>query len=116
MTAACSALGGLLGSYAGKVISTLYAQGGKFANALNKSIAKTIAKFTGGAIQNAGGKGYTIKIKKLTLRIMTSSKARNNYMRLSMQGKGTKDVMGEFTTDRAKTHINITACNMKKKI
>lgn len=45
---------------------------------------------------------------------MTSSKARNNYMRLSMQGKGTMDVMGEFSSDRAKTHINITASNLLK--
>ena len=114
--AATTALGSLLGHYAGKAIAALYAKGGTFAYTLNKAIAKTIAKFTRASLKAASGNGWVLNLGKYTVRIMTSSAGRSNYFRLSMAGKGAMTILGTFSNNRALTHINITVGNIVKLI
>ena len=107
-------LGGLLGSYAGKALASLYASGGTYANTLNTAVAKTLNKIVGGKLTSARGNGWIIKFGKYTLRVMSSGGGRKNYLRLSLEGKGALTLAGKFSSDRGLTHIQITVGNLLK--
>ncbi len=85
---AVTAIGALLGYYAGKALVSLYAKGGAFATKLNTAVAKVNAKFTGASIKSAAGNGWTLTLKKYTIRIMAESGGRVNYFRISHATKG----------------------------
>ena len=113
---AVTAIGALLGYYAGKALAILYANGGAFATKLNDAVAKVIAKFTKASIKHASGNGWTLTIKKYTVRIMTSGGGRTNYIRISHAVKGAMTIFGAYSSDRALTHIEITISNLLKLI
>ena len=113
---AVTAIGALLGYYAGKALAILYAKGGAFATKLNDAVAKVIAKFTKASIKHASGNGWTLTIKKYTVRIMTSGGGRTNYIRISHAVKGAMTIFGAYSSDRALTHIEITISNLLKLI
>ena len=115
-TAVVTALGSLLGYYSGKALVTLYARGGIFAQKLNSAIARVISKITGASIANAAGNGWTLNLRKITLRIMSSGGGRTNYFRISILNKGALTLAGKFSSDRALTHIPITLQNIVKVI
>lgn len=112
--AAFTALGALLGKYAGKALVALYAKGGKFAKALNTALAKLIAKLVKGSLSSASGNGWKIKVGKVLLRIMSSGGGRTNYFRITLEGKGAMTLSGVLSSDQAQTHINITIKNIIK--
>lgn len=56
-TATVTAIGALLGHYAGKALVSLYAKGGAFSKQLNTAIAKVIGKYTGASVKAASGNG-----------------------------------------------------------
>ncbi|MCE5173711.1 hypothetical protein LQV63_31285, partial [Paenibacillus profundus] len=81
----------------------------------NKALAEKIAKDFGGTTKTAKGDGWTVNIpitynnksSEVTLRVMNSSKMNDNYWRLSVKGKPTVNIKGEFSTDIKETHILI---------
>jgi len=113
---AVTAIGALLGHYAGKALVALYAKGGVFAKQLNTAVAKVIGKFTGASVKAASGNGWTLTLKKYTVRIMTEGGGRVNYFRLSHATKGAMTITGAFSQNRAITHIAINAQNLFKLI
>ena len=113
---AVTAIGALLGYYAGKALVSLYAKGGAFATKLNTAVAKVIAKFTGASIKSAAGNGWTLTLKKYTIRIMAESGGRVNYFRISHATKGAMTIAGAFSSNRALTHVPITINNLVKLI
>ena len=115
-TAALTAIGSLLGYYAGKALVTLYAKGGVFSQKLNAAIAKVIRKFTGATLKSASGNGWTLTLKKYMVRIMSSGGGRTNYIRISHATKGAMTIAGMFSNERAVTHIPITVSNLVKLI
>jgi len=112
-TVAVTALGALLGYYSGKALTALYAKGGVVASKLNQAIAKVISKFTGASIKAAQGNGWTLTLKKVTLRIMTSG-SQSNYFRISILNKGALTIAGALSSNQALTHIPITIGNIIK--
>ncbi|MCM8711739.1 RHS repeat-associated core domain-containing protein [Clostridium sp. SYSU_GA19001] len=101
--------GAALGWFAGSVIKNL--AGMLMTYVLtnpNYQLAQKIANKYGGTLENAAGDGWVIRIQKITLRIMNSGGGRTNYWRLSIGNKGTVDKLGNFSNDRALTHIDIT--------
>jgi len=88
----------------------------------NARLAVDVANRFGGSITAAQGDGWVVKIQNLTLRIMNSGGGRTNYWRLSVEGKGTVDIFGNFSSNRALTHIDIVAnsfddiCNVINKL
>ena len=115
-TAVVTALGSLLGYYSGKALATLYARGGIFAQKLNYAVARVIRKITGASLTNAAGNGWTLSLRRITLRIMSSGGGRINYFRISILNKGALTLAGRFSSDRALTHIPITLQNIVKVI
>ena len=113
---AVTAIGALLGYYAGKALALLYAKGGVFATKLNQAVAKVIAKFTKASLKAASGNGWKLTLKKYTIRLMTEGGGRTNYIRLSHATKGSMTIAGKFSSDRALTHIPITIGNLVKLI
>ena len=113
-TAVVTALGSLLGYYAGKALVALYAKGGVFSQKLNTAVAKVIRKFTGATLKSASGNGWTLTLKKYTVRIMSSGGGRTNYIRISHASKGSMTIAGLFSSNRAVTHIPITVSNLVK--
>ncbi len=112
--AALTGLGAYVGNYVGEAIFAIYKAGGAFALKINKAIANGIAKIVGGSLEAAKGNGWTIKIGKYMLRVMTSGGGRTNYFRLSHITKGTLTILGKFSGDRGLTHIPITFSNIIK--
>ena len=110
--ASLTRLGAYIGWYVGKAIAGIYASGGSLATLVNRALAQGIARTVGGALSEAKGAGWIIKVGKLTLRVMTEGGGRVNYFRLSMEGKGSMTVLGALSDDRALTHINITIQNI----
>ena len=115
-TAVVTALGSMLGHYAGKALVTLYAKGGTFAQKLNTAIAKMIKKITGLSLKTAKGNGWILQKGKLVVRIMTSSNFRNNYFKISVAGKAAYDIYGKVSVNPAEIHIPITLENIIKLI
>ena len=113
---AVTAIGALLGYYAGKALAILYSKGGVFANKLNTAVAKTIGKLTRATVKASHGNGWTLTLKKYTIRIMNSGGGRTNYFRISHITKGGLTLLGVPSSDRAMTHIPITIDNLLKLI
>ena len=112
--AALTGLGAYVGNYVGKAIFAVYKAGGAFAAQINKAIAKGISKLVGGTLKSASGNGWVINIKKIVVRVMTSSNYRNNYFKISVAGKAAYDIFGKVSSDPAKIHIPITFTNIIK--
>ena len=106
--AALTGLGAYVGNYVGKAIFAIYKAGGAFAAQINKAIANGISKLVGGTLKSASGNGWVINIKKIVVRVMTSSNYRNNYFKISIAGKAAYDIFGNVSSDPAKIHIPIT--------
>ena len=113
-TAVTTVIGGVLGHYIGKALIALYSKGKVFADTLNKAIAKSIAKITRVSFSVAKGEGYKLTFGKYVIRIMTSSKRVNNYIRISHITKGAMLLNGTFNSNRSLTHIPITISNLVK--
>ena len=105
-------LGAAAGHYVGKAIMSLYASGGSVASTVNEGVARTLAKYVRGTVSKTKGKGWIIKFKSYTLRVMNSGGGRKNYMRLSRINKGSMTVVGKLSNDRAVTHIPINIKNL----
>ena len=114
--AAVTAIGALLGHYAGKALVSLYAKGGAFAKQLNTAVAKVIGKFTKASVTSAKGNGWILKLKNYTVRIMSEGGGRTNYFRISHATKGAMTIAGAFSGNRALTHIPITVDSLFKLI
>jgi len=106
--AALTGLGAYVGNYVGEAIFAAYKAGGAFAAQINKAIAKGISKLVGGTLKSASGNGWVINIKKIVVRVMTSSNYRNNYFKISVAGKAAYDILGNVSSDPAEIHIPIT--------
>ena len=111
---AITGLGTFVGYYVGEAIFAIYKTGGAFAGQVNKAIAQGISKLVGGTLKRASGNGWTINIKKIVVRVMTSSNYRNNYFKISVAGKAAYDILGNISTDPSKIHIPITFNNIIK--
>ena len=112
--AALTGLGAYVGNYVGEAIFAVYKAGGAFAAQINKAIANGISKLVGGTLKSASGNGWVINIKKIVVRVMTSSNYRNNYFKISVAGKAAYDILGNVSSNPAKIHIPITFNNIIK--
>ncbi|MBS7006937.1 DNRLRE domain-containing protein [Anaerostipes sp.] len=110
-------LGGAVGNYVGGAITSLYASGGKAAVIINRGVAKTFAKYARASLSQAkSGKGWVLKFRKYTMRVMSSGGGRKNYMRISHITRGAMNISGKYSNNRATTHIKITFTNLVKMI
>jgi len=102
-----TALGAYAGNYVGEAVFMIYRLGGSLAYKVDEAIARGIAALVRGVMSESKGDGWTIKVGKLTLRVMTSGGGRTNYFRLSGV-KGSMTASGAYSSDLAATHIDIT--------
>jgi len=81
-----------------------------------RSLAFDVAKATGGTL-TAHTKGYTVGIdygsRGIVVRLMKEGGGRTNYYRVSVPGKAAYTVMGDVSTDPARTHIPIEESSLK---
>ena len=80
--------------------------------AANQKLAQKVADKYGGQIGKAAGDGHVVKINNMTLRVMNQGGKyqgvlRVNYFRISEASKGALDALGNTSSDRGLTHINI---------
>lgn len=74
-----------------------------------KDYAGNLAKKMKGTVKEASGDGYTVVSGNYTIRMMYKGGQRENpYFRISMEGKGTIDATGKFSSDAATTHFEFT--------
>ena len=57
--------------------------------------------------KNGAGNVFKLADGKVTVRVMESGGGRTNYLRVSVEGKGSVDAAGRLSSDPAKTHIPI---------
>lgn len=67
----------------------------------------------GGAAKNGAGNVFKIADGKVTVRVMESGGGRSNYLRVSVEGKGSVDATGALSSDKAATHIPINSDSLK---
>jgi len=84
-----------------------------------KAKASTLAPDMLISVARASGNGFRIRIvykgKEFLLRVMASGGGRTNYWRLSrLNGGGSIDATGAFSSERGATHIDFTANSAKE--
>lgn len=79
---------------------------------MSRQIAREFG-VVGGAAKNGSGTVFKLADGKVTVRIMDSGGGRSNYLRLSVEGKGSVDATGVLSSDKAATHIPINKDSLK---
>jgi RHS repeat-associated protein len=59
----------------------------------------------GAATKNGAGTVFRLADGKVTVRVMESGGGRTNYLRVSVEGKGSIDAAGKFSSDPKATHL-----------
>lgn len=67
----------------------------------------------GNAAKNGSGAVFKLADGKVTVRVMESGGGRTNYLRVSVEGKGSVDATGALSSDKAATHIPIGKDSLK---
>lgn len=115
---------GVQGFYASGLtfLQWLTQQGDKATTATvtTQSAAQEVASRYGGTITEANNKnGWVVTVvengQKFVIRFMNSGSGNRvvDYFRISQEGKGTIDMFGNFSSDAAATHINMSDDYMK---
>ena len=67
----------------------------------------------GTAAKNGSGTVFKLADGKVTVRVMESGGGRANYLRVSVEGKGSVDAAGKLSSDKGATHIPINNDSLK---
>lgn len=79
---------------------------------MSRQVAKEFGA-VGAATRNAKGTIFKLADGKVTVRVMESGGGRTNYLRVSVEGKGSVDAAGKLSSDMEATHIPIDKNSMK---
>lgn len=82
------------------------------ASGLARQVGKEFG-VAGAATRNGAGTVFKLGEGKVTVRVMASGGGRTNYLRISVEGKGSVDASGKLSSDPAKTHIPIDSDSIK---
>jgi hypothetical protein len=63
--------------------------------------------------KNGSGAVFKLADGKVTVRVMESGGGRTNYLRVSVEGKGSVDAAGMLSSDKEATHIPISSESLK---